>query len=436
MAADVRPVEWEDAKLSDTVYALSSGAPPAAIAVVRISGPKAGEALAALAGRLPEPRRARLASLRHDGELLDQALILYFRGPASETGEDVAELQLHGGRAVVAAVLAALGTMPGLRPAEPGEFTRRAFENGRIDLSGAEGLADLLFSETQNQRRSALALASGGLVRQVETWQARILAISAQVEALLDFSDEGDVGEAWPDLADLAAVAEEWRSWLARPPAERLREGVRVVIAGPPNAGKSSLLNALAGRDVAITSEVAGTTRDVVEAPTAIAGTPFLLVDTAGLRESPDLIESMGVDRARRTLEAADIILWLGDAEECPDRERAIMVHSKLDLLPSSGEADIAVSSVTGEGLDRLTGLLLERSRALLPGEGEIAINARHRAVLTEALAHVRDALGATDLLILAEALRLARRAIDKLTGRAGVEQMLDALFGRFCVGK
>ncbi|WP_114954612.1 tRNA uridine-5-carboxymethylaminomethyl(34) synthesis GTPase MnmE [Sphingosinicella terrae] len=422
--------------MSDTVYALSSGAPPAAIAVVRISGPKAGEALAALAGRLPEPRRARLASLRHDGELLDQALILYFRGPASETGEDVAELQLHGGRAVVAAVLAALGTMPGLRPAEPGEFTRRAFENGRIDLSGAEGLADLLFSETQNQRRSALALASGGLVRQVETWQARILAISAQVEALLDFSDEGDVGEAWPDLADLAAVAEEWRSWLARPPAERLREGVRVVIAGPPNAGKSSLLNALAGRDVAITSEVAGTTRDVVEAPTAIAGTPFLLVDTAGLRESPDLIESMGVDRARRTLEAADIILWLGDAEECPDRERAIMVHSKLDLLPSSGEADIAVSSVTGEGLDRLTGLLLERSRALLPGEGEIAINARHRAVLTEALAHVRDALGATDLLILAEALRLARRAIDKLTGRAGVEQMLDALFGRFCVGK
>lgn len=436
MAADVRPDERKVPELIDTIFALSSGTPPAAIAVVRISGPRAGTALEILAGRVPEPRRARLASLRHRGELLDQALILYFPGPASETGEDVAELQLHGGRAVVAAVLAALGSIDGLRAAAPGEFTRRAFENGRIDLSGAEGLADLLFSETQNQRRAALALAGGSLARQVEAWQARLLAAAARVEALLDFSDEGDVGETEPDLGDVAALAQEWRVWLGRAPAERLRDGVRVVIAGPTNAGKSSLLNALAGREAAITSAVAGTTRDLVEAPTAIGGAPFLLVDTAGLRESEDLVESIGVERARRSLDSADIILWLGDPGECPDRSRSILVQSKSDLGGRPSDVDVAVSALTGAGLDRLTDMLIERARNLLPAEGEVSINARHRAAIAEALAQIEEAIAVADPLIAAEALRMARRALDRLTGRAGVEDMLDTLFGRFCVGK
>jgi tRNA modification GTPase len=421
----------------DTIFALSSGAPPAAIAVVRISGPRADAALAALAGSLPEPRTARLATLRHRGEMLDRALVLRFAGPHSETGEDVAELQLHGGRSVVAAVLAALGTLDGLRPAQPGEFTRRAFDNGKIDLSEAEGLADLLFSETQSQRRAALALAGGALGRQVEAWQARLLAAAARIEAELDFSDEGDVpadmGVAAGALRDLVGEIE---SWLRRPPAERLREGVRVVIAGPPNAGKSSLLNALAGRDAAITSEIAGTTRDLVEAPTAIGGSPFLLVDTAGLRDGGDAVESIGIARARESLEAADLILWLGDTAACPDRAKAILVHAKADLAPPASGAGIAVSARTGEGLDALVAYLVERSRALLPAEGEVAINARHRAAFAETLDWLGDGAAADDPLIMAETVRQALRALDRITGRAGVEDMLDALFGRFCIGK
>jgi tRNA modification GTPase len=307
----------------DTIYALSSGNPPAAIAIVRISGPAAAAALEALSGKRPPPRHAGLVTLRdpEEGEVLDRALTLWFPGPGSSTGEDLAELHLHGGRSVVAAVLAALGGITGLRQAEPGEFTRRAFENGRIDLSEAEGLADLLTAETEGQRRAALALAGGGLSRMVEQWQRQLLALSAQVEAALDFSDEGDVDEEvpqdWHDilhglLADVGTV-------LARPPVERLRDGIRVVIAGPPNAGKSSLLNVLSGRRAAITSAIAGTTRDLVEAPTAISGIPFLLVDTAGLRESEDEIETIGVDLAKQSLEAADLILWLGSPADCPE---------------------------------------------------------------------------------------------------------------------
>jgi tRNA modification GTPase len=416
---------------------LSSGAPPAAIAVVRISGPGADAALEALAGSLPEPRRARLASLRHQGELLDQALVLRFAGPHSETGEDVVELQLHGGRSVVAAVLAALGTLDGLRPAEPGEFTRRAFENGRIDLSEAEGLADLLFAETQSQRRAALALAGGALGRQVAAWQARLLAVAARIEAELDFSDEGDVpAQTGACAGELGDLAHELETWLLRPPVERLREGVRVVIAGPPNAGKSSLLNVLAGREAAITSEIEGTTRDLVEAPTAIGGSPFLLIDTAGLRDSGDPVEAIGVERARRSLEAADLILWLGDPAACPYPGKSICVQAKADLHGDGGRADVAISSRTGIGIDTLVTLLVARARALLPAEGEVSINARHRAVLTEVAGWLTEAAGAVDPLIAAEAVRQALRALDRVTGRAGVEDMLDTLFGRFCVGK
>jgi tRNA modification GTPase len=429
--ADARPDGPEE--LIDTIYALSSGAPPAAVAVVRISGPRAHAALKALAGRLPEPRVAKLARLREHSEVLDNALVLRFDGPASETGEDVAELQLHGGRSVVAAVLTALGRIKGLRPAESGEFTRRAFENGRIDFAQAEGLADLIEAETQAQRRAALALAGGALSRQVEAWQERLLALAARIEAALDFSDEGDV--AADDVGEpLATLAAELEAWLARPTAERLRDGVRIVIAGPPNAGKSSLLNALIGRDAAITSEIAGTTRDAIEAPVAFEGHPFLLVDTAGLRDGADLIEAEGVCRARAQIGAADLVLWLGEPAGKP--EHAVLLHAKADLGGTTEGSDLSVSARTGQGLVDLVRLLIQHSVLRPHSSGEVALNARHRAVLAEAAGAVKEAGAADDPLIAAEALRRARHALDRVTGRAGVEDMLDALFSRFCIGK
>lgn len=424
---------------TDTIFALSSGSPPAGIAVVRISGPAAARALETLAGSLPQPRRARLAGLRTPGgEPLDSALILWLPGPGSATGDDVAELHLHGGRAVVAAVLAALSQLPGLRAAEAGEFTRRAFEHGRLDLAEAEGLADLLAAETESQRRSALALAGGGLSREVEAWQSRLLALSAQIEALLDFSDEGEVASELPHAwrADLERFVGDLGHRLDRPPAERLKEGVRVVIAGPVNAGKSSLLNYLTQRDAAIISPIEGTTRDLVEAPTAIAGLPLLLVDTAGLRETGDQVETIGIERARQVMHAADIILWLGEPSDCPDAERAILVRTKADL-PGNGRAGaLSVSCVSGENMDALTSALLERARALLPREGEVALHRRHRDALSETHAALLQALDQADPILIAESLRQACGSLDQVTGRAGVEDMLDALFGRFCIGK
>jgi tRNA modification GTPase len=423
--------------LNDTIFALSSGSPPAAVAVVRISGPGAGAALETLAGKLPPPRVATLTDLRWRGEPLDRALVLRFPGPHSATGEDVAELHLHGGRAVVAAVLEALAGQDGLRTAEPGEFTRRAFENGRIDLAEAEGLADLLEAETQAQRRAALAMAGGALSRKVEAWRQKLLVLAASLEAWLDFSDEGEVGEAWPAgwAGDLEALASEMQTLLDRPPAERLRDGLRVVIAGPPNAGKSSLINALAQREAAITSAVPGTTRDVIEAPTTLAGLPFLLTDTAGLRESADEVESIGVERARARLASADLVLWLGHPAESPDPERTILVQSKCDLPAPPRESDIRVSALSGEGIQALVDLMADRARGLLPSEGEASANVRHREAIAAALGHLRHA-DAPDMLIAAEALRQARLELDTITGRAGVEDMLDTLFSRFCIGK
>jgi tRNA modification GTPase len=394
----------------------------------------------ALAGRLPEPRRATLGTLCDPAsrELLDRALLLWFPGPGSSTGEDLAELHLHGGRSVVTGVLGALGGLAGLRSAEPGEFTRRSFQNGRIDFAEAEGLGDLLAAETEAQRRAALMLAGGALSRMVEEWQQRLLGLTAQLEAVLDFSDEGDVEEQllpeWRDA--LKSLRGEMEAALSRPPAERLRDGIRVVIAGPPNAGKSTLLNALVGREAAITSAIAGTTRDLVEAPTGIGGVPFLLVDTAGLRETLDEIEAIGVDRAHQSLTSADIVLWLGTPEDCPDVSRAILVQPKADLENDTRLADIAVSAKTGAGMDDLVRLLLERSKALLPQEGEVALNARHSAILRGCLGSLEAAAAAQDPLIASEELRMARSSLDRITGRAGVEEMLDALFGNFCIGK
>jgi tRNA modification GTPase len=292
-----------------TIFALSSGAPPAGIGVIRVSGPQAGAALAALTGRVPQPRRASLAKLRDNaGALLDEALVLWFPGPDTATGEDLAELHCHGGRAVIAAVEGALAALPGLRRAEPGEFTRRAFANGRIDLAEAEGLADLLSAETELARAAALTNAGGALSRQVEAWREQVLVLSAEVEGVLDFSDEEDSADL-PECFtwNITALADEIATWLARPRSERLGEGFRVVLAGPPNAGKSTLFNALIESEAAITSPIAGTTRDVIERAVAIAGVPFTFVDTAGLREGGlvDEIEAIGIDRARGALERA-----------------------------------------------------------------------------------------------------------------------------------
>jgi tRNA modification GTPase len=319
-----------------------------------------------------------------------------------------------------------------------GEFTRRAFENGRVDLAEAEGLADLLAAETQSQRRAALALAGGMLSRKVEAWQGEVLRLAGVVEAVLDFGDEGDVEEELP--ASWSADIESLRAGIAvllrQPTVDRLRDGIRLVIAGPPNAGKSTLLNHLAGRDAAITAPMAGTTRDVIEAPTSIGGVPCLLTDTAGLRESEDEVEAIGVERARERLQSADIILWLGPPEEAPESGRTLLVQSKADIKPEPAEVDARISPLTGDGMDRLVALILERAKALIPGESDATLNERHRAALAECSAALDDASASPDLLIKAEALRQARIALHRITGRAGVEDMLDNLFGRFCIGK
>jgi len=426
--------------------------PPAAIGVVRVSGPGAGAALEALAGRLPAPRRASLAELKDaDSAPLDRALLLWFPGPATATGEDLAELHLHGGRAVVAAVEAALAAMPGLRRAEAGEFTRRAFDNGRIDLAEAEGLADLLAAETESQRVQAMAMASGHVSRAVEAWQERLLGLMAGAEAELNFADEDDVdvGESVAQRLreGMAALAGELGEWLARPAAEVIAEGLSVVIAGPPNAGKSTLINALAKRELAIVSPVAGTTRDLIETALALDGIAMRFSDTAGLRaESGDAIEMIGIDRAKAAVETADILLWLGPAKEVPDHPRAILVAAQADRWKGDAAAeaeaarcDVILSAATGEGMDKLHRMIVEMARTLLPREGEAALRRRQRDALAEAKAWLEvepESREAGDLILLAERLRLAGGALDRITGRAGVEEMLDALFGRFCIGK
>lgn len=422
----------------DTIFALSSGRPPAGIAVVRISGPRAGDTLACTAGTMPTPRMARLAPVRDpaSGELLDRALILWMPGPETATGEDVAELHLHGGRAVVDGVLSMLRAQPGLRDAEAGEFTRRAFNNGRIDLNEAEGLADLLASETATQRRSALLAAGGFLSRQAEKWRGELLAIAAAIEATIDYSDEDDVSAETIDQARARAVrlCMAMKAVLVRPAAERMRDGVRIAVAGPPNSGKSSLINALAGRDVAIESPLPGTTRDLIEVPISLGGMPVVLIDTAGLREAGDEIEAIGIERARRAVASADVLLWLGD-DAPPPAEVAIAIHSRADER-TSHPTRLAVSATTGLNLNQLADLLFEAAGRLLPGEDEISLNRRQRALFAE-IAEALDALPhEDDLLIVAEHLRVALRACERLAGRAGVEDMLDSLFARFCVGK
>jgi tRNA modification GTPase len=424
---------------SDTIYALSSGRPPAAVSIIRVSGPNAHDAGRRLAGSLPNARQAAVRVLRDaQGGVLDEALVLRFDGPASATGENIVEFQCHGGRAVVGAVLAALAQAEGLRLAEPGEFTRRAFENGRIDLTEAEGLADLIEAETETQRKAALVMAEGGLRRQVEQWQQQLLALSARAEAAIDYVDDDGV-ESDPGLVDDATkLAAELQSWLDRPRVEPLKDGIHVVVAGPPNAGKSSLLNAIAGEERAIVTDIPGTTRDHIEVPLSLGGVPILLTDTAGLRETDETVERIGVDRARSLVEGADVLLWLGEPTDSPAHPRLIQVHPRADL-PERATApaqSIAVSSVTGEGLKPLLERVAELANSFLPADSAVAINRRQATHISEAYDALRGLPAAGDSVLIAEHLRTARAAFDRLTGHAGMDDVLDALFGRFCLGK
>ena len=440
-----------------TIFALSSGRPPAAIAVVRISGPQARFALETVIGQVPVARTAALVRIRDpaSGEPIDEGLALWFPGPHSETGEDVAELQLHGGRAVIAGVLAALGRLDGLRPAEAGEFTRRAFENGRLDLTAVEGLADLVYAETQAQRRQAFGQLKGLLGDRAESWRQRLIEALALVEARIDFSDEADVPAdlVRPALAIAEALAGEVRAALAGADrGERLREGLVVAIAGAPNVGKSTLLNRIARREAAIVSPLAGTTRDVIEVHLDLDGYPVTLLDTAGIRPTEDPIEQEGVRRATKRAGAADLVLWLTDftrpmADQPLADNPTWLVRNKIDLVDSVREQSagkfqraFSLSATMGTGLDQLLGALAEFARDYFAmGEPALVTRERHRRALLETSAALERARaegpeGRED--IIAEELRLAARTLGRLTGRVDVEDILDAIFRDFCIGK
>ena len=433
----------------DTIFAPATGYGRTAVAVVRISGPQAGPALAALIRTpLPPARRLVLRTLREPetGELLDQALVAWLPGPGTATGEDMVELHLHGGPAVRAAALRSLGARPGLVPAEPGAFTRRAFLNGRMDLTAVEGLADLIEAETEAQRRQAVRQLDGALGRAVERWRDTLLDVLAGTEAALDFSDEGDVDDEALTASgriEAARVRDEIRAVLADGRrGERLREGFTVVLAGAPNAGKSTLLNALARRDVAIVSEVPGTTRDAIEVRCDLGGLPVLLVDTAGLRETSDAIEVEGVARSRRRIEQADLVLWLrepGGAEPPALPVPFRVVSTKRDVPGDRMEGEIAISARTGDGVDRLLSEI-EREAATSLGSGDALVTRERQRLALEACMRYLDRVAVhgntLPAELVAEDLRLAVRALGEVAGRVGVEEMLDRLFAGFCIGK
>jgi tRNA modification GTPase len=431
------------AGIGDTIFAVGSGPPPAAIAIMRISGPEAFAAVRRMAGQLPTPRMASLRAIRdpQSGALLDLGVVIAFPGPTTATGEDLVELHLHGGRAVVTAVSGALAALPGFRPAEAGEFTRRALASGRIDLAEAEGLGDLLTAQTEGQRRAAMASVEGKISRAVKQWSARVLDLSAQVEAALDFSDEDDVSEL-PVVAVRRAVevlVGDLATCLSVPAVERLHQGIRLVLAGPPNSGKSTLLNVLADRDVAIVSPIAGTTRDRIEAAVIRDGIAYVLTDTAGLASATDdPIEAMGIARAREAVVTADIVLWLAD--EPPPKERpAIWLWPRADVVDRAQAVPvgrIAVSAHSGQGIPALWAAIGTAAAALLPRTDQLAFNERQRRLCADCLEALATIEGQGDLLIVAEQLRQARLALDAITGATNVEAMLDALFGRFCIGK
>jgi tRNA modification GTPase len=463
----------------ETIFALSSGRTPAAIAVVRVSGPRARDAMVALGAPLPQPRQAtlrRLTCRRRDGggaaadaalEPIDDAVVLWFPGPRSETGEDTAEFHLHGGQAVVAAVFTVLGELEGLRPAGPGEFTRRAFANGKLDLTRVEGLADLIGAETQAQRRQAFRQLTGLLGDRAEQWRQRLTQALALVEALIDFAEEDGISDRLvaPALATAKDLEREIRDLLADcHRGERLREGLTVAVAGPVNVGKSSIVNRLAKRSAAIVSPSAGTTRDIIEVHLDVGGYPVTVLDTAGMRDTGDPVEQEGVRRARARAAAADLVLWVMDAtlgeQVLPPSELARpgapplwVLSNKSDLAAGEsrqrtaegaaerGPKSYRLSALTGESFDELVEGLAEFARRFFGegGESGVVTRQRHRAALGEcadalARAGQEGESGRED--IIAEELRLAARALGRLVGRVDVENVLDVIFRDFCIGK
>ena len=438
-----------------TIFALSSGRAPSAIAIVRVSGPRAGEVLAALAGKLPMPRVATRALIRDVGQRpIDDAVVLWFPAPASATGEDVAEFHVHGGRAVLAALFAALAAFDDVRAAEPGEFTRRAFENGKLDLTEAEGLDDLIHADTDRQRRQALRQLKGLLGDRARDWRAQIIEASALIEAGIDFSDEGDVPAELiaPALAKIKTLLSEIEEVLAaQGQSERLRDGLVVAIAGPPNVGKSTLINQLARRDVAIVSPHAGTTRDVIEVQLDLDGYPVTVIDTAGIRETDDPVEQEGVRRARARAAEADLVLWLADAtnESVEDDSAAPvwLVRNKIDLdsAQPGGEGDsrhpteFRISASRGDGLPELISALVRFAQDYFgASEAGLIGRARQRTLLQETATSLRrsvDVVGKGEELA-AEELRASAHSLGRLLGRVDVEDVLEVIFREFCVGK
>ncbi|MGF1606329.1 MAG: tRNA uridine-5-carboxymethylaminomethyl(34) synthesis GTPase MnmE [Rhodothalassiaceae bacterium] len=433
--------------MTQTIFACATGPGPAGVAVIRVSGAHAGRALQALAADVPPPRRAALRRL-HDrhGTLLDTGLVLFFPGPHSFTGEDVAELQVHGGPTVVEAVLQALADLDGLRPAEPGEFTRRAFDHGRLDLTQVEALADLIAAETPAQRLQALTQLDGHLGQLYERWRATLMRALAHLEAALDFSDE-DLPEDLIGQARGTAlpIGGQIRRHLGEGDlGERIRDGFTIAIAGPPNAGKSSLLNRLARTEAAIVSPIAGTTRDIVRVRLNLAGLPVDLLDLAGLRDSADPIEQEGVRRARAAMDRADLVIRVVDAAdtgaaaatEVPATKDLWVAH-KADLARLDDPRYLPVSSKTGEGLEALMAAIAERLAAPRPDPAQpVLTRARHRYALTETAAHLDRFAEQDEPVLAAEDLRLAVRALGRLTGRVDVDDLLDVIFSDFCIGK
>jgi tRNA modification GTPase len=425
---------------ADTVFALASGAGRAAIAIVRISGPDSAAALIALCGTLPSPRRAVVRALRDaDGELLDRAVVLWLPAPQSYTGENSAELHVHAGRAVIDAVADALAGL-GLRPAEPGEFTRRAFLNGKLDLVSAEAVHDLVAAETDAQRRQALRQLEGALGDLYRNWSDRLRGALARQEALIDFPDEDLPPEVEADLfASVRSLRQEIAVHLDdRHCGEKLREGLCFAITGAPNVGKSSLINALAERDVAIVSATPGTTRDAIETRIVLGGVPITLVDTAGLRDTTDPIEAEGVRRARLRAAAADLVLTVVEAGAPFVLEAGHMaVANKSDLYPERRTDVLAVSALTGAGLPALRARLAAEAIALTQSSGPPPLTrARHRTALVAAARWLAEAEDALESELRGEAMRLALRALGTITGQVGVEEILDSIFRQFCIGK
>ena len=435
--------------MRDTIFALASAPGRAGVAVVRVSGPACEDVIRRLTRR--DLSAERMAVLRplfdlSNDERIDVALMLRFVAPHSYTGENTVEFQIHGGRAVQAALFSALASMPGLRPAEPGEFTRRAVENGRLDLTQAEAIADLVDAETESQRRQAFRQYEGRLAALYEEWRTRLIRAAAWIEAGIDFADEEIPADAIANSrAELGAIAAEIRAHLDDGRrGEILREGFRVAVIGPPNAGKSSLVNALAQRDVAIVSDVPGTTRDVIEVRLDLLGYPVILSDTAGLRSSEDAIEREGVRRARATAETADLrLLLLDGSRDMPggfagaSEGDDLIVWNKADLAEARGRAGLWVSAKSGEGLAELIGLLAARAAGRLNrGEAPVLTRARHRKALEEAEIALSAALRTSEPELAAEHVRMALRAIGRITGRVDLDELLDVVFRDFCIGK